>query len=67
VRQTHIWSSVIISLIMLVFILYLIPNYTSPPDSALDLSPSFIPSLAVTVALLLSILLGVTAFLTKKE
>lgn len=66
-RQTHIWSSVIISLTMLVFILYLIPNYTSPPDSALDLSPSFIPSLAVTVALLLSILLGVTAFLTKKN
>ena len=66
-QQTHIWSSVIISLIMLVFLLYLIPNYTSPPDSNLDLSPSFIPSLAVAVALFLSILLGVTAYLTKNN
>ena len=52
---------------MLVFLLYLIPNYTSPPDSNLDLSPSFIPSLAVVVVLLLSIFLGVTTFLTKNN
>lgn len=66
-RRTHIWSSVIISLLMLVFLLYLIPNYTSPPDSKLDLKPSFIPSLAVAVTLVLSIIMGVTAFLTKQS
>ena len=66
-RKTHIGSSVVISLIMLVFLLYLIPNYTSPPDSNLDLSPSFIPSLAVVVVLFLSIFLGVTTFLTKNN
>ena len=66
-RKTHIGSSVVISVIMLVFLLYLIPNYTSPPDSNLDLSPSFIPSLAVVVVLLLSIFLGVTTFLTKNN
>lgn len=66
-RQTHIWSSLIISLIMLVFLFYIIPNYTSPPDSALDLSPNFIPKLAVSVTLLLSIFLGVSALLTHKS
>ena len=66
-QKTHIGSSVVISLIMLVFLLYLIPNYTSPPDSNLDLSPSFIPSLAVVVVLFLSIFLGVTTFLTKNN
>ena len=50
---------------MLVFLLYVIPNYTSPPDSNLDLSPSFIPSLAVAVVLFLSILLGITTLFTK--
>ncbi len=64
-QKTHVWSSVVISLIMLVFLFYVIPNYTSPPDSNLDLSPSFIPSLAVAVVLFLSILLGVTTLLTK--
>jgi len=66
-RQTHIWSGVVIGAIMLVFLLWIIPNYTYPPDSELDLAPSFIPSLAVTVTLLLSILLVVTALLTKKR
>ena len=65
-RQTHIWSGVVISAIMLVFLFYIIPNYTSPADSALDLAPSFIPSLAVTVTLLLAILLVVTALFTRK-
>lgn len=66
-RQTHIWSSVVISVIMLAFLFWIIPNNTSPPDSDLDLAPSFIPSLAVTVTLLLAVLLGVTALLTRKR
>ena len=56
------WSGTVISGVMLVFLFWIIPNFTSPPDSELDLAPSFIPSLAVTVTLLLAILLAVTAF-----
>ena len=52
---------------MLIFLFYIIPNYTSAPDSELDLAPSFIPSLAVTVTLVLAIILGITASLLPKK
>ena len=51
---------------MLIFLLVIIPYYTYPPDSDLDLAPSFIPSLAVVVTLLLAILLGVMGLLSRK-
>ena len=66
-RQTHIWSGVVIGLVMLAFLYPIIPNYTSPPDSELDLAPSFIPSLAATVTMLLAILLTITALLSRKS
>ena len=57
-RRTHIWSSIVIGAVMMAFLFWIIPNNTSPPFSELDLAPSFIPSLAVTVTLLLAVLLG---------
>ena len=51
---------------MLVFLFLIIPHYTYPPDSALDLAPSFIPSLAVVVTLLLAVLLGIMGLLSRK-
>ena len=51
---------------MLVFLVLIIPHYTYPPDSELDLAPSFIPSLAVVVTLLLAVLLGIMGLLSHK-
>lgn len=66
-RQTHLWSSVVISAISLLFLFYIIPTQTSPPGSPLDLEPSFIPSLAITVTLILAIIMGATAFFSRKS
>ena len=66
-KQTHIWSGVIIGSVMLVFLFWIIPNFTSPPDSKLDLAPSFIPSLAVAVTLFLAILLAIMAFFSSSK
>ncbi len=65
-RQTHIWSGVVISAISLLFLFWIIPTQTSPPDSHLDLAPKFIPSLAIIVTLLLAIILSATAFFSRK-
>ena len=48
------------------FLFWIIPTQTSPPDSKLDLAPSFIPSLSITVTLLLAIIMGATAFFSRK-
>ena len=66
-RKTHISASLIISFVSLIFLLWLIPTQTSPPDSHLDLAPKFIPTLAVTVCLCLAILMGLTAFFSRRK
>ena len=65
-RQTHIWSGVVISTVALLFLFWIILAQTSPPDSHLDLEPKFIPSLAITVTLLLAVIMGATAFFARK-
>ena len=66
-RKTHISASLIISVLSLVFLLWLIPTQTSPPDSHLDLAPKFMPTLAITVCLGLAVLMGLTAFFSRKK
>ncbi|MDP6691584.1 MAG: tripartite tricarboxylate transporter TctB family protein [Alphaproteobacteria bacterium] len=66
-RKTHIYASLVISFVSLIFLLWLIPAQTSPPDSHLDLAPKFIPNLAIIVCLGLAALLGLTAFFSPKK
>ena len=57
----------VLIVIGLVCLFWIIPATTFPPDSALDLAPAFIPSLAVSIFLLLSLVLLVTATLRRED
>jgi len=65
-RKTHIVSGIFLAAISLLFLVWIIPAQTSPPDSVLDLAPKFIPSVAVTATLMLSLLRTVTAYLKRE-
>lgn len=66
-RKTHIVSSVLVIVLSLALLFWIIPEQTEPPMSKLDLPPSFIPSLAVTVCLILAVILGLDALLARKR
>lgn len=66
-RKTHLASSAFVIVASLLLLFWIIPEQTSPPMSKLDLSPSFMPSLAVAVCLILAVILGLDALLVRKE
>ncbi len=66
-RATHIVSGAFLSVVALICLFWVIPATTSPPDSELDLAPAFIPMVAVITLLVLSIVLGLTAYLKKAD
>jgi len=66
-RATHIWSGAVLAALSLVCLFWVIPATTSPPDSPLDLAPSFIPMVSVSVVLVLSVVLALTALRQRQE
>lgn len=66
-RKTHLRAGILLALISLWCLVGWIPNATSPPSSELDLAPSLIPTIAVSVCLLMSIALAAGAYLMPVE
>lgn len=56
-KKTNLWSAAFLIVFSLVLLGWVIPNYTSAPQSNLDVRPSFIPNVAVGAILLLSFLM----------
>ena len=65
-RQTHIYSGLLIAIISLIFLFYIIPNHTAPAQSELDLAPSLVPSIAVGICLFMAAIMVFSA-LTASE
>ena len=60
-RRTHIWSGGLLALVSAWCLVWLIPESTAPAQSELDLSPALIPSIAVGICLVLSLVMMVRA------
>jgi hypothetical protein len=56
-KKTNLWSAAVLIVFSLVLLGWVIPNYTSAPQSDLDVRPSFIPNVAVGAILFLSCLM----------
>ena len=54
-KKSELWIAGVLVFFSLVCLVWVIPNYTSPPQSALGIRPSFIPNVAVGTMLFLSI------------
>lgn len=66
-RRTDIVAAIVIAAVAIVLLVWIIPQHTSPPQSEGNLSPAFMPSLAVGVMLVLAILLGVSAWFSRDD
>ena len=66
-RTTHLVSGILMIVVSLFCLIYLIPFHTHPPQSDLDLAPSFIPNIAMATCLLTAIMLTVQAFRTPQN
>lgn len=56
-RTTHLISGILMTALSLFCLLWLIPNHTFPPQSELDLAPSFLPNVAMVACLITSVML----------
>ncbi|MDP6345642.1 MAG: tripartite tricarboxylate transporter TctB family protein [Alphaproteobacteria bacterium] len=56
-RATDLMAGIVLGLAALLALIWLIPNYTAPAQSELDLAPGLIPSVAMWICLLLALLL----------
>jgi hypothetical protein len=56
-KKSELWTAGVLIIFSLVCLVWVIPNYTSPPQSKLGVRPSFIPNVAVGTMLFLSILM----------
>lgn len=65
-RRTDIAAGLFIAAFALLLLFWIIPANTSPPQSESNLSPSFLPSVAATTMLVLSLLLASGALLGKR-
>ena len=66
-RTTHLVSGVLMAALSLFCLLWLIPNHTLPPQSDLDLAPSFLPNIAMVTCLLTAVLLIAQAWRAPKN
>lgn len=62
-RRTDIFSGLVLAIVALVLLFVIIPQHTSPPQSENNLSPAFMPSLAVVVMLAMACVIMLTAWL----
>lgn len=64
-RNTHLFTGLLLAPICIFCLFWLIPNNTVPPTSEHDISPSFIPSLAAAVGLVMSVIMAWRAWPTR--
>jgi len=65
VRNTHLFTGILLIPVCIYCLFWLIPNNTVPPTSEHDISPALIPSIAVAAGLLLSALMAFKAWRTR--
>lgn len=61
-RSTHLYGGIFMTLLSLFCLLWLIPNNTEQAQSDLDLSPAFMPTIAVGTCLLMAVVMTITAW-----
>lgn len=66
-RTTHIGTALILIPLSLIGLFWLIPNHTVPPTAVDDISPGFVPSLALGVVLGYSLILLIRELRKKLE
>jgi ABC-type multidrug transport system fused ATPase/permease subunit len=66
-KKSELWTAGVLIFFSLVCLVWVIPNYTSPPQSELGVRPSFIPNVAVGTMLFLSILMLYQNFKRRKS
>ena len=66
-NKTNIWSAAFLIVFSLVLLGWIIPNYTSAPQSDLDVRPSFIPNVAAGAILFLSLLMLYNSLMRAKR
>ncbi len=66
-NKTNLWSAAFLIVFSLVLLGWIIPNYTSAPQSDLDVRPSFIPNVAVGAILFLSLLMLYNSLMRAKR
>lgn len=66
-KKSELWTAGVLIIFSLVCLVWVIPNYTSPPQSKLGVRPSFIPNVAVGTMLFLSILMLYQNFKHRKS
>jgi hypothetical protein len=67
VRTTHLVSGILMAVLSLFCLLWLIPNHTHPPQSHLDLAPSFLPNIAMGMCLFTALVLTLQAWRMPKN
>ncbi len=60
-KRTHIWAGILLAALSAFCLLWVIPENTAPAQSDLDLSPALMPSVAVGLCLVLSLVMLVHA------
>ena len=66
-KKSEFWTAGVLIFFSLVCLVWVIPNYTSPPQSELGVRPSFMPNVAVGTMLFLSILMLYQNFKHRKS
>lgn len=66
-NKSELWIAGVLIFFSLTCLVWVIPNYTSPPQSELDVRPSFIPNVAVGTMLFLSVIILFKSFKHRKS
>ena len=66
-KKSELWIAGVLVCFSLVCLVWVIPNYTSPPQSKLGVRPSFMPNVAIGTMLFLSVLMLYQNFKRRKS
>jgi len=66
-RRTDIFSGLVVAIVALILLFVVIPHHTSPPQSENNLSPAFMPSVAVVVMFAMASILMLTSWFRASE
>ncbi len=64
-RTTNLVSSIVVAVGSVLLLAWLIPGYTAPAQSPLDIPPARLPSIAIWTCLITAVIMGIGAFRAK--
>jgi len=64
-RTTNLVSSIVVAVGSVLLLAWLIPTYTAPAQSPLDIPPARLPSIAIWTCLITAMIMGIGAFRAK--